>query len=96
MFSRAARHFLYSLLGTTCTRLQTNIGRIVNLLSQEADNAGLPSNLFTASCDSDQRRMILNITDSTYSLKIPTDIELQELAVWQEMNSIVGNYEAHS
>ena len=37
--------------------------------------------------------MILNITDSTYSFKIPTDNELQELAVWQEMNSIVGNYE---
>ena len=24
VFSRAASHFLYSLLGTTCTRLQTN------------------------------------------------------------------------
>ena len=68
-------------------------GRIVNLLSQKAVNAGLPSNLFAASSDSDQRRMILNITDSTYSFKIPTDNELQELAVWQEMNSIVGNYE---
>ena len=68
-------------------------GRIVNLLSQKAVNAGLPSNLFAASSDSDQRRMILNITDSTYSFKIPTDNELQELAVWQEMNSTVGNYE---
>ena len=69
------------------------VGRIGNLLSQEADNAGLPSNLFTASYDSDQRRMILNITDNTYSFKIPTDTELQELAAWQEMNDIVGNYE---
>ena len=46
-------------------------GRIGNLLSQEADNAGLPSNLFTASYDSDQRRMMLNTTDHTYSFKIP-------------------------
>ena len=69
------------------------VGRIGSLLSQEADNAGFPSNLFTASYDSDQRRMILNITDNTYSFKIPTDNELQELAVWQEMNIIVGNYE---
>ena len=59
-------------------------GRIGNLLSQEADNAGLPSNLFTASYDSDQRRMSLNITDNTYNFKIPTDNELQELAVWQD------------
>ena len=34
------------------------VGRIGNLLSQEAENAGLPTNLFTASYDSDQRRMI--------------------------------------
>ena len=60
------------------------VGRIGKLLSQETDNAGLPSNLFTASYDSDQRRMSLNITDNTYNFKIPTDNELQELAVWQD------------
>ena len=77
------------------------VGRIGNLLSQQAVNAGLPSNLFTASYDSDQRRMILNITDNTYSFKVPTDKELQELAVWQgnnildpmSLNNIIGNYE---
>ena len=69
------------------------VGRIGKLLSQETDNAGLPSNLFTASYDSDQRRKILNITDNTYSFIPPIDTELQELAAWQEMNDIVGNYE---
>ena len=39
------------------------VGRISNLLSQEAVRQSLPSNLFTSSYDSDQRRMILNITD---------------------------------
>ena len=77
------------------------VGRIGNLLSQEADNAGLPSNLFTSSYDSDQRRMILNITDNAYSFKIPTDKELQETSIWQgsnildpmSVNNLVGNYE---
>ena len=77
------------------------VGRIGNLLSQEADNAGLPSNLFTSSYDSDQRRMILNITDNAYSFKIPTDKELQEMSIWQgsnildpmSINNLVGNYE---
>ena len=77
------------------------VGRIGNLLSQQAVNAGLPSNLFTSSYDSDQRRMILNITDNTYSFKVPTDKELQELAVWQgnnildpiSLSNIIGNYE---
>ena len=77
------------------------VGRIGNLLSQEADNAGLPSNLFTSSYDSDQRRMILNTTDNTYSYKILTDKELQESSIWDgnmlddpmSVNNIVGNYE---
>ena len=77
------------------------VGRIGNLLSQEADNAGLPSNLFTSSYDSDQRRMILNITDNTYSFKIPTDKELRESGIWNgniledpmSVNNLVGNYE---
>ena len=77
------------------------VGRIGNLLSQEADNAGLPSNLFTSSYDSDQRRMILNITDNFYSFKIPTDKELQESSIWNgniledpmSVNNLVGNYE---
>ena len=77
------------------------VGRISTLLNTEADNAGLPSNLFTSSYDSDQRRMILNITDNTYSFKIPTDKELQESNIWDgnmlddpmSVNNIVGNYE---
>ena len=77
------------------------VGRIGNLLSQEADNAGLPSNLFTSSYDSGRRRMIFNITDNTYSFKIPTDKELQEMSIWQggnifdpmSVNNLVGNYE---
>ena len=77
------------------------VGRISTLLNTEADNAGLPANLFTSSYDSDQRRMILNITDNTYSFKIPTDKELQESNIWDgnmlddpmSVNNIVGNYE---
>ena len=71
------------------------VGRISTLLNTEADNAGLPSNLFTSSYDSDQR------TDNTYSCKIPTDKELQESNIWDgnmlddpmSVNNIVGNYE---
>ena len=75
------------------------VGGISDLLSQEADNAGLTSNLFflQAMYDSDQRRLISNITDNTYSFKIPTDNELQELAVWQEMNSVkTGRFPAYA
>ena len=78
------------------------VGRISNLLSQEAVNQGLPADLFTSSYDSDQRRMILNITDNTYSFKIPTDKELQESSIWNgniledpmSVNNLIGNYEA--
>ena len=78
------------------------VGRISNLLSQEAVNQGLPAGLFTSSYDSDQRRMILNITDNTYSFKIPTDKELQESSIWNgniledpmSVNNLIGNYEA--
>ena len=77
------------------------VGRISNLLSQEAVNQGLPADLFTSSYDSDQRRMILNITDNTYSFKIPTDKELQESSIWNgniledpmSVNNLIGNYE---
>ncbi len=78
------------------------VGRISNLLSQEAVNQGLPADLFTSSYDSDQRRMILNITDNAYSFKIPTDKELQESSIWNgniledpmSVNNLIGNYEA--
>ena len=78
------------------------VGRISNLLSQEAVNQGLPADLFTSSYDSDQRRMILNITDNTYSFKIPTDKELQESSIWNgniledpmSVNNLIGNFEA--
>ena len=78
------------------------VGRISNLLSQEAVSQSLPSNLFTSSYDSDQRRMILNITDNTYSFKVPTDKELQESTIWSgkmledpmSVNNLIGNYEA--
>ena len=78
------------------------VGRISNLLSQEAVNQGLPADLFTSSYDSDQRRMILNITDNAYSFKIPTDKELQESTIWSgnmledpmSVNNLIGNYEA--
>ena len=78
------------------------VGRISNLLSQEAVSQSLPSNLFTSSYDSDQRRMILNITDNAYSFKVPTDKELQESTIWSgniledpmSVNSLIGNYEA--
>ena len=78
------------------------VGRISNLLSQEAVNQGLPADLFTSSYDSDQRRMILNITDNGYSFKLPTDKELQESSIWNgniledpiSVNNLTGNYEA--
>ena len=78
------------------------VGRISNLLSQEAVSQSLPSNLFTSSYDSDQRRMILNITDNAYSFKVPTDKELQESTIWSgnmledpmSVNNLIGNYEA--
>ena len=78
------------------------VGRISNLLSQEAVNQGLPADLFTSSYDSDQRRMIVNITDNAYSFKIPTDKELQESTIWSgnmledpmSVNNLIGNYEA--
>ena len=78
------------------------VGKISNLLSQEAVNQGLPADLFTSSYDSDQRRMILNITDNAYSFKIPTDKELQESSIWNgnvledpmSVNNLIGNYEA--
>ena len=78
------------------------IGRISNLLSQEAVSQSLPSNLFTSSYDSDQRRMILNITDNAYRLKVPTDKELQESTIWSgniledpmSVNNLIGNYES--
>ena len=78
------------------------VGRISNLLSQEAVSQSLPSNLFTSSYDSDQRRMILNITDNAYSFKVPTDKELQESTIWSDniledpmsVNNLMGNYEA--
>ena len=78
------------------------VGRTSNLLSQEAVSQSLPSNLFTSSYDSDQRRMILNITDNTYSFKVPTDKELQESTIWSgnmledpmSVNNLIGNYEA--
>ena len=78
------------------------VGRISNLLSQEAVNQGLPADLFTSSYDSDQRRMILNITDNGYSFKLPTDKELQESSIWNgniledpiSVNNLIGNYEA--
>ena len=78
------------------------VGRISNLLSQEAVSQSLPSNLFTSSYDSDQRRMILNITDTAYSFKAPTDKELQESTIWSgnmvedpmSVNNLIGNYEA--
>ena len=78
------------------------VGRISNLLSQEAASQSLPSNLFTSSYDSDQRRMILNITDNAYSFKVPTDKELQESTIWSgnmledpmSVNNLLGNYEA--
>ena len=78
------------------------VGRISNLLSQEAVRQSLPSNLFTSSYDSDQRRMILNITDNAYSFKVPTDKELQESTIWSgniledpmSVNNLIGNYEA--
>ena len=58
------------------------VGRISNLLSQEAVNQSLPADLFTSSYDSDQRRMISNITDDAYSFKVPTDRELQDSTIW--------------
>ena len=78
------------------------VGRISNLLSQEAVNQGLPADLSTSSYDSDQRRMILNITNKTYSFKLPTDKELQERSIWNgnvledpmSVNNLIGNYEA--
>ena len=78
------------------------VGRISNLLSQEAVSQSLPSNLFTSSYDSDQRRMIFNITDNAYSFKVPTDKELQETTIWSgniledpmSVNNLIGNYEA--
>ena len=78
------------------------VGRISNLLSQEAVSQSLPSNLFTSSYDSDQRRMILNITDNAYSFKVPADKELQESTIWSgniledpmSVNNLIGNYEA--
>ena len=78
------------------------VGRISNLLSQEAVSQSLPSNLFTSSYDSDQRRMILNITDNAYSFKVPTDKELQESTIWSgniledpmSVNNLIGNYES--
>ena len=78
------------------------VGRISNLLSQEAVNQGLPADLFTSSYDSDQRRMILNITDNGYNFKLPTDKELQESSIWNgniledpmSVNNLIGNYEA--
>ena len=78
------------------------VGRISNLLNQEAVNQSLPANLFTTSYDSDQRRMILNITNNAYSFKIPTDKELQESSIWNgniiddpmSVNNLIGNYEA--
>ena len=78
------------------------VGRISNLLSQEAVNQGLPADLFTSSYDSDQRRMILNITDNGYNFKLPTDKELQESSLWNDniledpmsVNNLIGNYEA--
>ena len=78
------------------------VGRISNLLSQEAVSQSLPSNLFTSSYDSDQRRMILNITDNAYSLKVPTDKELQESTIWSgniledpmSVNNLIGNFES--
>ena len=78
------------------------VGRISNLLSQEAVNQGLPTDLFTSSYDSDQRRMILNITDNGYNFKLPTDKELQESSIWNgniledpmSVNNLIGNYEA--
>ena len=78
------------------------VGRISNLLSQEAVNQGLPADLFTSSYFSDQRRMILNITDNGYNFKLPTDKELQENSIWNgnvledpmSVNNLIGNYEA--
>ena len=78
------------------------VGRISNLLREEAVSQSLPSNLFTSSYDSDQRRMILNITDNAYSFKVPTDKELQESTIWSgniledpmSVNNLIGNYEA--
>ena len=78
------------------------VGRISNLLSQEAVNQGLPADLFTSNYDSDQRRMILNITDNGYNFKLPTDKELQESSIWNgnvledpmSVNNLIGNYEA--
>ena len=78
------------------------VGRISNLLSQEAVNQGLPADLFTSSYDSDQRRMILNITDNGYNFKLPTDKELQESSIWNgniledpmSVKNLIGNYEA--
>ena len=78
------------------------VGRISNFLSQEAVSQNLPSNLFTSGYDSDQRRMILNITDNAYSFKVPTDKELQESTIWSgniledpmSVNNLIGNYEA--
>ena len=78
------------------------VGRLSNLLSQEAVNQGLPADLFTSSYDSDQRRMILNITDNGYNFKLPTDKELQESSIWNgnlledpmSVNNLIGNYEA--
>ena len=78
------------------------VGRISSLLSQEAVNQGLPADLFTSSYDSDQRRMILNITDNGYNFKLPTDKELQENSIWNgnvledpmSVNNLIGNYEA--
>ena len=78
------------------------VGRISNLLSQEAVNQGLPADLFTSSYDSDQRRMILNITDNGYNFKLPTDKELQESSIWNgniledpmSVNNLIGKYEA--
>ena len=78
------------------------VGTISDLLSQEAVNQSLPSDLFTSSYDSDQRRMILNITDNAYSFKVPTDKELQESTIWSgniledpmSVNNLIGNYEA--
>ena len=78
------------------------VSRISNLLRQEAVIQSLPDNLFTSSYDSDQRRMILNITNNAYSFKVPTDKELQESSIWNgnvledpmSVNSLIGNYEA--
>ena len=69
---------------------------------QEAANQGLPADLFTSSYDSDQRRMILNITDNGYNFNLPTDKELQESSMWNGniledpmiVNNLIGNYEA--